>query len=174
MFSKRKVSAVRIKKPFSKKIIGEKSLLEIIFDTYNILKEDVLLKQTNSNIVIGEVYLLGKVSYKSVVSLEETLELYLQLNSNINNSDLQKSLYSKGFKVFSLYDILKSDFKRIFLKNYSLKRKKLLEEKPSIGLLHLEEVLLYIDNVPFEEWNENIDGEKKYDSFLKLYSPKFV
>ncbi len=172
MIFKKNVSAVRIKKPFGKKIIGVKSLLEIIFSTYVIVKEDVLLEQTNSSISIEEIVLLGKTAYKSVVSINDFLELYVRLNSTINNSEIQKKLFSKGFDSFTLYDLIKKEFENVFLKQYSVMRGKLLEEKTSIGILHLNNVVLYVDSVPFNEWNKN-RGES-YKHFLPLYNPKYV
>ncbi len=165
------ISAVRIKKPFSKRIVGVKNLLEIIFSTYDIVKEDVLLKQTNSSIAIEEILLLGETAYKSVVSVNDSLELYIQLTSTINNSAIQKNLSSKGFNSFTLYDLIKKEFETVFLRQYSIIRKKLLEEKIFIGILYLSNVILYVDSVPFNEWNKSREESYKH---LQLYKPTYI
>ncbi len=167
-----RISAVRIKKPFSKKIIGTKNLLEIIFETQGIVKEDFLLRETNSTIRIEEIVLLGNASYKSVIQIDDTLELYLQLYSDINDSERQKKLNEVGFEGFTLYDLIKKEFENTFLQQYNIFRRRMLEEKGSLGLLQLEKVLLYIDSIPFEEWNSK--REEPYKKFLTIYKPNYI
>ncbi len=166
----RGVKAVKIKRPFGKKILGVDKILEILFYTQKQIEKDDFFKSTNSNIFLKEILLLGEASYKRIVNVNSNLDLYLYLHSNIDESEFQRRISYTGFDSFSLYDILVSDFKRVFLQNYFSERKKLLDEKKLLGILYLENLVLNIYNFPFDSWNER----EKQQHYSFIYNPKLV